>query len=228
MYQPAAGHPTPEEIIAFVDGDTTQEVAGHVHGCATCSTEVDAFAGTQTDLRQLLYRFDCPQPHALGEYELGLVSTEERVRVAQHAVECDACTAELLMLREYMATETALPQSIFSQLRRVVATVLVPASGLGLAGVRGADSALRQYRVEGASVSIGNGPDRGSLIGLLVLEDAERMRGEVRLLPAQGLPLVADLDDLGNFDFFDVAPGAYALEIQLPDEIIVVQHLQVD
>lgn len=228
MYRPDAGHPTPEEIIAFVDGDRTREVAGHVHGCATCSTEVGAFATTQSDLRQLLYRFDCPQPHALGEYELGLVPTEERVRIAQHAVECDACTADLLMLREYMATDVSVPQPMFAQLRRVVASVLMPAAGLGLAGVRGADSALRQYRVEGASVSIGSGPDRGSLIGLLVVDDAQRMQGEVRLLPGQGPALTSDLDELGNFEFFDVAPGAYALEIQLPDEIIVVQHLQVD
>ncbi|HEY3059522.1 MAG TPA: hypothetical protein VGL99_11155 [Chloroflexota bacterium] len=179
-------------------------------------------------MRQLLYRFDCPQPHALGEYELGLVPTEERVRIAQHAVECDACTADLLMLREYMATDVSVPQPMFAQLRRVVASVLMPAAGLGLAGVRGADSALRQYRVEGASVSIGSGPDRGSLIGLLVVDDAQRMQGEVRLLPGQGPALTSDLDELGNFEFFDVAPGAYALEIQLPDEIIVVQHLQVD
>ncbi len=204
MDRPAAGHPAPEEIIAFV------------------------VTTTQSELRQMLYRFDCPRPHALGEYELGLVATEERVRIARHAVDCDACTADLLMLREYLATDISVPQTILSQLRRVVATVFAPASGLGLAGVRGADSALRQYRVEGASVSIGSGPERGSLIGLLVLDNADRMQGEVRLLPGQGAALTSDLDELGNFEFFDVAPGTYAVEIQLADEIIVVQHLQVD
>lgn len=228
MHRPATEHPTPEEIIALIDGDTTTEVEGHVRDCSTCSNDVNAFATTQSALRQTLYRFDCPEPHALGEYELGLVSTEERVRIAQHALECDACSADLLVLREFMASEISVPQPIFSQLRRVVATVLAPATGLGLAGVRGADSALRQYRVEGASVSIGAGPDRGSLIGLLVLEDSARMRGEVRLLPTQGAPLSTALDELGNFEFYDLVPGEYALEIALPDEIIVVQQLPVE
>lgn len=228
MHSTTAGHPTPEELTAFVDGDITPEVADHVLGCGMCTHEVDGMSTTQVSLRQALYRFDCPEPHALGEYELDLVAPEERVRVARHAAECDACAAELHMLRDFLATDVTVPEPLLSHVRRVVATLLMPRPELGLAGVRGAATALRQYQVEGAMISLGAGSERGALIGLVALDDAERLHGEVRLLPTQASPLVTPLDEFGNFEYFDLASGAYALEIQLPDEIIVIQHLQVD
>jgi hypothetical protein len=228
MHSTTTGHPTPEELIAFVDGDTTPTVADHVLGCGICTYEVDRMSTTQVSLRQALYRFDCPEPHALGEYELDLVAPDERVRIARHTTECEACTAELHMLRDFLATDVAVPEPFLSHVRRVVATLLMPRPELGLAGVRGAATALRQYHVEGATISLGAGPERGTLIGLVALDDAERTHGEVRLLPIQAAPLVTPLDEFGNFEYYDLASGAYGLEIQLADEIIVIQHVQID
>ena len=50
-------------------------------------------------LRQSLYRFDCPDAHTLGEYELDLLEPVERTRVAAHALDCGECTSELTVLR---------------------------------------------------------------------------------------------------------------------------------
>ena len=44
----------------------------------------------------------------------------------------------------------------------------------------------------------------------------------------EGAALRAQLDELGNFEFGDVAAGRYALEIDLPDGVLVVQELRVD
>ena len=63
----AAGHPNAEELLAFTDGEASPQVEGHVEGCTACATEVEAFASIQAALRETLYRFDCPAPHALGE-----------------------------------------------------------------------------------------------------------------------------------------------------------------
>ena len=71
MHLDATGHAGPEAIVAFIDGATSLEVASHIQGCAMCSSDAAALQTAQVRLRQSLYRFDCPEPHRLGEYELG-------------------------------------------------------------------------------------------------------------------------------------------------------------
>jgi hypothetical protein len=114
-------------------------------------------------------------------------------------------------------------------LRRVIATLLRPEPSLSLAGVRGADVELDQYQAERIRVSIGPGPERGSLIGLLLpVESSLPARSEARLLSEQGNATLAEVDELGNFEFEALSAGAYRLEIELPDQVIVVEHLRVD
>jgi hypothetical protein len=230
MYLDAAGHAGSEAIVAFIDGDASREVASHIHGCARCSSDAAALQTAQVRLRQSLYRVDCPEPHRLGEYELGFVSPEERVQIASHALECSLCTEELHTLREFLAAaEPRLAGSVGSQIRRVFATLLSARPGLALGGVRGAATKLRQYAIDDARLSIGPGFDRGSLIGLLVPGTRELpARAEARMLSEDGAHRLTEVDALGNFEFEDLPAGSYVLEIELPDEIIVVEHLGVD
>jgi hypothetical protein len=229
MHFDAAGHAGPEAIVAFIDGAASPEVASHIRGCAMCSSEAAALHTAQVRLRQSLYRFDCPEPHRLGEYELGFVSPEERVQIASHALECPVCMDELHTLRRFLAAEPPLAESCGSQLRRVFATLLSAGPALALGGVRGAAAKLRQYAIEDARLSIGPGLERGSLIGLLVPGTRELpARAEARLLSEDGAHRRAAVDELGNFEFDEVPAGNYVLEIELPDEIIVVEHLAVD
>jgi hypothetical protein len=60
----------------------------------------------EAGLRRGLYRFDCPDAHTLGEYQLDLLEPENRRRVAAHEAECDACGVELRALRSYLALPT--------------------------------------------------------------------------------------------------------------------------
>jgi len=229
MHLDATGHAGPEAIVAFIDGATSLEVASHIQGCAMCSSDAAALQTAQVRLRQSLYRFDCPEPHRLGEYELGFVSPEERVQIASHALECSLCTEELQTLRGFLAAEPPLAESFGSPLRRVFATLLSAGPALALGGVRGAATRLRQYAIDDARLSIGPGLERGSLIGLLVPGTRELpARAEARLLSEDGAHRLAEVDELGNFEFDDVPAGSYVLEIELPDEIIVVEQLAVD
>ena len=36
---------------------------------------------------RLLYRFDCPEPQVLGEYQLDVLDAEQRLGVARHAAD---------------------------------------------------------------------------------------------------------------------------------------------
>src|ERR1051326_7235466 len=58
-----------------------------------------AHEALEQGLGRALYRFDCPDAHTLGEYDLDLLAPTERTRVAAHTLECDDCRAELQILR---------------------------------------------------------------------------------------------------------------------------------
>jgi hypothetical protein len=51
---------------------------------------------------------------------------------------------------------------------------------------------------------------------------------EARLIGAGGSSISALLDDLGNFEFADVAAGSYLLEVALGDRLIVIEGLRLD
>ncbi|HET6315760.1 MAG TPA: hypothetical protein VFG86_04835 [Chloroflexota bacterium] len=223
MHLEATGHAAQEAIVAYVDGTASPEVASHIRGCPTCSANASALQTTQSRLRQALFRFDCPEPHRLGEYELGIVRPQERVEIAKHVLECAYCADELQTLRQFLRAEPPLRESLVSGVRRVLATLLAPSPSFGLAGVRGADTELRQYQADGMRLSIGPGAEPGSVIGLLV----PAQPGEARLTSQDGEAQSAEVDDLGNFEFEDIPAGSYQLEIELPDEVIVVERLQV-
>ncbi len=223
MHLDTTGHFGPEAIVAFIDGTASPEVASHVQGCAVCSSEANDMRATQDQLRAALYRFDCPTAHQLGEYELGYVAQDERVRIASHALECSLCTEDLKTLRSFMAVEPVIREGFVSQVRRVLATLVTPLPSTSLSGIRGgAETRLRQFQAGDTRVSLSH--DGESLTGLLV----PAATGQARLLADRGAARTTDVDELGNFDFEDVSAGAYTLEIELADEIIVVEQLSLD
>lgn len=191
-------------------------------------------ASLESQLRRSLYRFDCPDAHTLGEYELGLLDPEQRISLATHANGCDDCLAELHTLRAFLATPTRVSESIGERTRRVVATLFAPAPGLAFGGLRGtaAETAPRVYEVEDITITLGHGQGPGTLIGLVMIVhiSPEDLVGRpVRLIPRAGGALVSTLDDIGNFEFSDVAPDTYALELDLPGSVVVVvEELRVD
>ena len=190
------------------------------------------FAQFQQELRRSLYRFDCPDAHTLGEYELDVLNADQRVRIATHVVDCDECRADLHTLREFLAAPTHVPESVIERARRVVATLLTPTPRLAYGGLRGAAaSAARVFQAGDVTVTVGPGSGGGSLIGLVIAGDSppDALTGRsVRLLPRQGQPIRSALDDLGNFEFSGLEADQYAVEIDLPDSIIVIQELRVD
>jgi|SRR5438477_5220660 len=193
--------------------------------------EVAAFGGW---LQRSLYRFDCPDAHTLGEYQLDLLEPEQRTRVAAHAIECDDCRTELQTLRSYLATPTTMPETTFEKVRRVVATLFSPApmgEVVGYGGLRGtAESDTRVFSVDDVTITVGPGQSSGTLLGLVMVGDApaDTLAGrEVRLVPTVGAPTRGRLDDLGNFEIEDLRPGAYVLEVELPGSLVIVEELRV-
>jgi len=187
----------------------------------------------ERELRRVLYRFDCPDAQGLGEYQLDLLEASERTRIAAHALDCEECHDELETLRAFLAMPTTVPEPTLARVRRFVATLFTPSNPVpAYGGLRGAaNGSTRVFEAQDVTITVGRGQDGSSLLGLVVVNDQppDILDGhEVRLFPRDGRPMAAQLDDLGNFEFQNVPPGSYMLEIDIAEGVLVVEELQVD
>jgi hypothetical protein len=226
------GSITPEELVAYVDGEAPARVAEHVRRCRRCRSEVERYASIGRQLGAALRRFDCPSSHRLGEMELGLLPPEERLVVAQHVADCPRCTDELRTLRGFLVVDPPAEPGLVERLRRVVAGLVEPAPGLALGALRGAsDLTSRTYRSDGTTITVsvepGPRPGRATLLGLVAREaPSEPLAGlAVELVAADGALAQAQGDDLGSFSFEDVSPGLYRLELRLDDQVLIAEDL---
>jgi len=187
MQPSAAGHPGPEELTAYADGEASADVIAHVAGCAICSDQAASDVRAQRVLRRALYRFDCPDAHTLGEYQLDLLDAAQRTSIAAHATECQECRAELRTLRAYLAASTAVHESVVERVRRIVASVFTPAPGLAYDGLRGAaEVATQVFDTGDITVTVGPGQTPGALIGL-VLPPVRTIGGRDLSTPERGV-----------------------------------------
>jgi hypothetical protein len=187
----------------------------------------------ERELRRVLYRFDCPDAHELGEYQLDLLDEGRRTQIASHSLDCDECRNELYTLREFLAMPDVLPEPPVARVRRFVATLFVRTSPMqAYGGLRGTNNgSTRVFEAHDVTITVGRGQSGDALLGLVVVADQppDVLNGHAaRLISRQGETLVTRLDDLGNFEFAHVSGGAYVLEIDLSDGVLVVEELVVD
>jgi hypothetical protein len=229
----ASGPISPDDLIAYLDGDLTPDRAKRIADDPHWSAQAREYAETQAALQGRLYRFSCPAPQTLGEYELGMLTAADRTRIAQHVIACPHCTAELGTFRTFMATEVdAPPIGAVERVRRFVAT-LVPQPRGAVAGLRGAgDETTRAYHANGVTITVDIGPvrrGRTSLIGLIVRDDGGAVpAGNIAtLVGVSGAVVTAEIDDLGNFAFDEVRTGTWQVEVGIGDDIIAIEEIRI-
>jgi len=234
------GAVTPEDVLAYLDGDAPLHVVEHLTRCAHCAAAAQAYRDAEQGLQRIFFRAVCPLPQTLGEYELDLVSPDERQQVAAHLRVCDRCTGELRTLREFMAGGLLPVRSDgpFDVVRRIVASLVPPVATPAFAGLRGAsDGAALVYQAGNLLLALEWRPDdrpgRFALVGLAMQEaapdeseDRDVSDRPVHLISDAGAGLIERTDELGNFQFDNLAPGAYRLEIDLDREVIVVEDFR--
>lgn len=228
---------TSEDLIAYGDGEATREIAERIAADPSLRAAADEYRRAQRRLQGHLYRFACPSPLVLGEYDLGLLDPMERTRIAAHVVGCPRCAEELRTLRDFLAAEDdMLPIGAIERMRRIVATLLPPPLRTSpYANLRGADDATtRTYQAGDVTITLDLGAPvrrgRTSLVGLLWRnsDDPETVSGSPAvLIDTAGARQMATIDDVGNFTFDDITPGAYQLELTLGDDIITIEGLPI-
>ncbi len=204
-----------DKLIASLDGEASADTLARIRTDEGFRATAEGYARAQRSLRQRLYRFACPTPQELGDYEAGLLPAMMRTQVAAHITGCPLCLTEVQTLRAFLADEPApAAAGLGARVRSVIASLL-PAPP-PLAGLRGASaSATRLYQAGDITVALDVTPvihGKAALTGLLWREDTEPgtfAGSAVMLLTGDTLTQTATLDELGNFAFDDLGPGTY-------------------
>lgn len=174
-----------EELLAYAAGEKVRPaVEAHLAHCQRCSNLVTEFRGLERSLTQKLYRWDCPPNQILGEYQMGLLSSDLEKAVQLHLKKCVLCAAEVATFIEFMANDPMLVERAAVQpssqnnhigvkqqvqraleelrersttgVRRIVATFVPPQPRLAIQRNKVIDAAVwpRRYTVEDFSISM--------------------------------------------------------------------------
>src|SRR5947208_8477893 len=154
--------PNDEELISFALDDEAlpAEANNHLQQCETCQKRLARYKQTNTYLLSHLYRSQCPSGQELSLYCANLVSEEDRIRIANHVLDCPLCANEAAETRKFLRTlDVEQPEPSFSVralLRPIFATRVFHTQPQF--AVRGSDSSEtswpRQYKAETVDLSL--------------------------------------------------------------------------
>ena len=245
--------PTDEELISFAldDEPLPVEANNHLQQCETCQKRLARYKQTNDYLLSRLYRSQCPSGQEISLYCADLVSDEDRVRIANHVLDCPLCAQEVKDTRTFLQTlDIEMAEPAFSPkvlLKPIIATRIFHKQ-LQFA-VRGESDTSEQswprhYKAETVDLSLHlsfSSKGERMLLGIITSidpkESIERFEGgAVELYTAPGpttsngnhpaSPFLSTyVDDLGNFALKPVPNGQYGLIIYLPDRELVVEDI---
>jgi anti-sigma factor RsiW len=223
------------DLMAYVEGEADGRVRDHVGRCPACAGKVAQLRRTNQALLTLMYRASCPLSEVLGQYQLDLLSPDERLKVAAHVRTCPHCSRELDELRTRKDDLTHAVLQVIQGAVRVVEAALVTPPRLRPVGVRGrgreARAEQRAFHGAGLDVLVGFQPvathkREGTLVGAVV--QAEAVAGGRAWLFQEGeKPTFSLVDELGTFTFEEIRPGEYDLALEVGDEALLMREVVV-
>ena len=150
--------------------------------------------------------------------------------IRAHVAGCPHCTHELAQLEQFLA-----PQPGLAARARVIIAQLVAGGAAGRAapalGLRGSGQAPSEYAAGRLQIILNiqrdvRRPEQRSLVGFL--PGAELEDAPVRLLARDRLVAEAQVDDLGNFRFAELAPGLYEIHLEAGEDEIHLLDILVE
>lgn len=229
-------------LLTYLDGQASPQVAEHLRRCEHCRERAQRLAHLEGRLTAWLYRLTCPSALDLGEYHLGLLSSEQARAVREHLRECPHCSREVAQLESYLSAlaPSLEPNPLGQALDRVqvwVARLIggsaprAPALAPAMAGLRGQEQAPLTYQAGDLQVliEIQQDPDQPAhnvILGLIVgLGESQRL--EAGLWHGGQRVMTVPVDELGNFVLPRVPPAIYELILSGPTTEIHIQELHV-
>ncbi|HET9922388.1 MAG TPA: hypothetical protein VFQ30_21335 [Ktedonobacteraceae bacterium] len=111
-----------EELLAYIAGEPVRPaVQQHLVRCQSCAARLAEYRRMELTITSKLYRWDCPPTQILGEYQLGLLSTDLVTAIKLHLSRCIHCAAEVATLNEFLATD-AVTSTVFERAPAIAAT----------------------------------------------------------------------------------------------------------
>ena len=245
--------PTDEELISFaLDGEPLPvEANNHLQQCETCQKRLARYRQTNDYLVSRLYRSQCPSGQEISLYCADLVSEEDRIRIANHVLDCPLCAQEVKDSRAFLRTlDLELAEPVFSPrtlLRPVFATrVFRKQMQFAIRGESNTSESTwpRHYKAETVDLSLHlsfTSKGERMLLGIITSTDPDESveifeGAAVELYTAPGptasngehpsSPLLCTyVDDLGNFALKHVPDGQYVLVMYLPDREMVIEDI---
>ena len=102
-----------EELFAFLVGEEVRPtVRQHLASCEYCSSRLATYRKMELKLINKLYRWDCPSNHVLGEYQLGMLSSDLATSIRHHVQACVLCAAEVATLSQFLANDPMLAEPV--------------------------------------------------------------------------------------------------------------------
>jgi hypothetical protein len=246
--------PNDEELISFALDDEAlpTEANNHLQQCEICQERLARYKQTNAYLLSHLYRSQCPSGQELSLYCANLVSEDDRIRIANHVLDCPLCANEVAETRAFLRTlDIDLPILAFSPrafLRPIFATrVFRTQPQFAVRG--GSDSSEtpwpRQYKSETIDLSLHlsfTSKGERMLLGIITSvdpdESVEIFEGVAAELYSAPGPLSSNgdkptsppllriqVDDLGNFVFKPVPTGQFIMIIYLPNSELVIADI---
>ncbi len=242
-----------EQLLAYLDGESTPAIARHLESCSACRARLTALTQSEHKLTTAFYRRDCPPSLLLGEYKLALLPAAEHAAITQHLVQCPHCTLEVAQLQDFWAAleiapetapEIALapsmpPFALAEQVRVVIARLRDGLQNLGSLGalapslvpVRGGESAQQIFDTgEGVQIIVDSQLDEAAhqqrtLLGLIV-GIATPAALTAALWQAERCITTTAVDALGNFVLTDLPTGTYTLLLSNAETAYQIDALQ--
>lgn len=128
----------------------------------------------------------CPPPHDLGEFELGLLASVEMESIRSHVDTCPHCRQELKELRQFLVNAEPPLLAVVTDWVVDWAQGLMSGGQAALAGIRGSEGRVRTFQVGELllSITLQERPDGlRDVLALIMREDGEQIEsGKVTLL----------------------------------------------
>jgi hypothetical protein len=234
-------HLTDDQISMILDGVADETSQKHLAVCSDCQERVEEARHIEMALKQELFRYDCPPPHKLTDYFIGVVSVEERKIIEEHLGICVSCRKELETLTKFMEADEHRPNTISEKEK-----VFQPRADVFFAHLE-AHQALRQVR--GTKPSKEKRQMRAHVKGFDVLLDLQTVASGTAV---EGMVIDSDdsqdwigslvefrledllhttcvIDELGTFRCQLTEHGNYKIRISSPaGDVVVVLDLMVD
>jgi hypothetical protein len=243
--------PNDDELLRFAfDGEAlSEEMSRHLEQCTTCQQRLVSYKNMHTFLVSHLYRSQCPDGTTLSLYCAGLLPEEQRIKIANHIVDCPLCAAEAVDTRQFLAATEPPPPTLSplnvltGSINRIFATLVKQQAQLVVRRDSVEVGWPRQYRADSIDVSLHlSRASSGAYMLLGIITDPwqsiEAFEGVLaELYPAARgkndnrteKPLLCEkVDELGNIVFSAFPLGEYVLIVHLPGRDMIIEELSIE